>query len=88
VSALSPLPEDLLIVRDEPIILELDDEGMADTHVAHLPMEKRGTWRFDTLDGAYPSSWQSACGAVFGPVYNRGGCLEDIEICGACEAAA
>lgn len=78
---------------DFPIILDVTD-GVADTTLAHLPAETLtsngpGGSQIRWADfEAPPVSWQSACGDVYGWVYNRAGALADIEICVGCEIAA
>jgi hypothetical protein len=79
-------------VADFPIVLGLVD-GHLNITIAHLPapcrqlVAGRGmsiTWAsFD----APPARWEAACGCVCGPVYNRGGVLEDVPVCAACEQA-
>lgn len=90
----SPLPLDVVTpLEDDLIVLQIVD-GLADTTVAHIPMQYRGMVegkggchiRFDAYDEP-PTRWKGECG-VDGWVYNRGGSLANIEICGACEAAA
>lgn len=89
----SPLPLDIVTpVEDDLIVLQIVD-GLADTTIAHRPMRQRemvegrgGRRHWDTYDEP-PTRWKSECG-VDGWVYNRGGSLADIQICGACEEAA
>ncbi len=83
----SSSPDRLVVV---PII-----DGYADTRVVHLPAYERGCGghgqiviRFCDLKWA-PRTWPSLCGVVeAGAVYNHGGLLEAIPICGACLAVS
>lgn len=87
-SAVQPLAD--LALEDELIILQLVD-GTADTTVAHLPAATRGGQESQIRWADYdapPVTWQSACRQIIGPVYNRGGVLEHIDICPDCEEAA
>lgn len=86
----APLPATPI---DHLIILAIDEDGRADTTIAHLPATVR-TYnrtggerrRWDEMEEP-PVRWESACGDVVGWVYNRGGSLANIEICAGCEIA-
>lgn len=81
----SPLPLEIMEAQDELVILALVD-GTIDATVAHLPVDTRGGTYWNDFKWP-PAQWAGRCGAE-GWTYNRAGVLEDIEICGACEAAA
>jgi hypothetical protein len=90
VVTISPLPLHVLEPVDEPIILPITD-GTVDATVAHLPALRRElahgniVLRWDGFEDP-PARWVAACG-VQGWVYNRGGCLAGLPVCGDCEAA-
>lgn len=73
-------------VQDDLVVVALDEAGTVDASLLHRPAASKAAVRFSEIRWA-PESWPSACGTVEGPVYNRGGPLERVPVCRACERA-
>ena len=74
---------------EELVIVEIGEDGYADTTLVHIPLERiaKGGFRFDSFDFP-PATWPPTCGLIgSGSVYVRAGMLEDARICPDCEAA-
>lgn len=86
------LPAPLPVAKEQLVIVEIGDDGYADTKLVHLPARRQHDTGWGPSFAGFefpPATWPSACRQLAsGSVYAHAGMLASAHICLACEAAA